>query len=386
MKSIFITFLLISTVYSFNIFDRINFRRKRADSISDSEAARYLQKFGYIKPSDLIQKTSSVSSENDQHFKEGSEIRENAVKEFQEFAGLKPTGELDNETKEKMSEPRCGVADIKNLRISSYLPWKNNEITYAILNFSPDLSSTDTKNAIRRAFDIWSTEIPRTFREVSSTDLTANIKLEFGVLQHGDPWPFDGEGGILAHGATNGILHFDDDEVWKRYERSEKVYENIHDLLSVALHEIGHVLGLDHTRIKGSVMAPFYLNPIDDNGKYIEPKLLLSDIKDVQEIYGEKIVKSNEESIESEYSTSESPTTDSEGLQPNDCPIPQKNKDIAVSDIKSVKGLITDCCDICKITSKCKAYSWNDWEGGTCWLKSATGPVIDLYGVSLGIL
>uniref|UniRef100_A0A914PU06 Apple domain-containing protein n=1 Tax=Panagrolaimus davidi TaxID=227884 RepID=A0A914PU06_9BILA len=51
-----------------------------------------------------------------------------------------------------------------------------------------------------------------------------------------------------------------------------------------------------------------------------------------------------------------------------------------------MKGDLEDCCGFCKITPKCKAYSWNDWEGGTCWLKSATGPVIDLYGVSYATL
>uniref|UniRef100_A0AC34FMQ0 Apple domain-containing protein n=1 Tax=Panagrolaimus sp. ES5 TaxID=591445 RepID=A0AC34FMQ0_9BILA len=131
--------------------------------------------------------------------------------------------------------------------------------------------------------------------------------------------------------------------------------------------------------------------PVDENGNYIEPRLLLSDIVDIQDIYGEKVKNDNdkEESVESESesdsnSDSESPTA--EDRQPNDCPAPQKNKDIAVSDIKSVKGPLSDCCDICKITPKCEAYSWNDWEGGTCWLKSATGPIIDLFGVSLGIL
>uniref|UniRef100_A0AC34GBQ0 Apple domain-containing protein n=1 Tax=Panagrolaimus sp. ES5 TaxID=591445 RepID=A0AC34GBQ0_9BILA len=72
-------------------------------------------------------------------------------------------------------------------------------------------------------------------------------------------------------------------------------------------------------------------------------------------------------------------------LRPACSPV-QQNKDIAVSDIKSMKGDLEDCCGFCKITPKCKAYSWNDWEGGKCWLKSATGPIIDLIGVSYAVL
>ena len=34
-----------------------------------------------------------------------------AIEKFQEFAGLKVTGELDSETVEMMQKPRCGVKD-----------------------------------------------------------------------------------------------------------------------------------------------------------------------------------------------------------------------------------------------------------------------------------
>jgi len=31
------------------------------------------------------------------------------------------------------------------------------------------------------------------------------------------------------------------------------------------------------------------------------------------------------------------------------------------------------CCSICMMTSGCRAFSWNNYLGGTCWLKSAKG-------------
>ncbi|ETV66917.1 hypothetical protein H257_16725 [Aphanomyces astaci] len=37
-------------------------------------------------------------------------------------------------------------------------------------------------------------------------------------------------------------------------------------------------------------------------------------------------------------------------------------------------------------TSGCLAYSWTDYNGGTCWLKSATGSPIPRVGVVSGVL
>ncbi|KAJ6649032.1 Endochitinase, partial [Pseudolycoriella hygida] len=65
----------------------------------------------------------------------------------------------------------------------------------------------------------------------------------------------------------------------------------------------------------------------------------------------------------------------------------QSNSDIGLPDLKSVSGQpLGNCCDICKKTGGCKAYAWNNFQGGTCWLKSGTGPVISKSGVTVGIL
>ncbi|TMW65403.1 hypothetical protein Poli38472_008045 [Pythium oligandrum] len=39
------------------------------------------------------------------------------------------------------------------------------------------------------------------------------------------------------------------------------------------------------------------------------------------------------------------------------------------------------CCDICKNTDKCVAFSWTNQNGGTCWLKSAKGSTAQKAGV-----
>uniref|UniRef100_A0A914PA24 Apple domain-containing protein n=2 Tax=Panagrolaimus TaxID=55784 RepID=A0A914PA24_9BILA len=69
-----------------------------------------------------------------------------------------------------------------------------------------------------------------------------------------------------------------------------------------------------------------------------------------------------------------------------DCSPAHFNKDIAGKNIKHIKGSLHDCCGFCKVTPKCKAYSWNDMDGGTCWLKSDVGPVINKNDVFVGVL
>jgi hypothetical protein len=40
-----------------------------------------------------------------------------------------------------------------------------------------------------------------------------------------------------------------------------------------------------------------------------------------------------------------------------------------------------DCCALCKNFPGCRAYSWNDYNGGTCWYKSKKGRTIVKAGV-----
>ncbi|KAL0371080.1 UNVERIFIED_CONTAM: Metalloendoproteinase 1 [Sesamum angustifolium] len=76
-------------------------------------------------------------------------------------------------------------------------------------------------------------------------------KLVFEVGDHGDVQPFDGPGGIFAHAfpPTDGRLHFDGAVAGKI------------DMQTVGLHELGHILGLEHnTTHEINIMSP-YINP-----------------------------------------------------------------------------------------------------------------------------
>jgi hypothetical protein len=81
----------------------------------------------------------------------------------------------------------------------------------------------------------------------------------FASGAHGDAYPFDGPGGVLAHTfypvpsnpePIAGDMHFDNDESWN-------IGADV-DLYSIALHETGHALGLGHSDTPGDVMYPYY--------------------------------------------------------------------------------------------------------------------------------
>ena len=106
----------------------------------------------------------------------------------------------------------------------------------------------------------------------------------WGVGNHGDGFPFDGVGGVLAHafypppnaGAFSGDIHFDDDETWTIL--SQASYGQPIDLETVAAHEIGHALGLNHSNVACALMNPFYTG----SHRY----LAQDDIDAIQSIYG----------------------------------------------------------------------------------------------------
>ncbi|XP_056153185.1 matrix metallopeptidase-21 [Lampris incognitus] len=122
--------------------------------------------------------------------------------------------------------------------------------------YSSQLSIEEQRYIFRLAFRMWSEVSPLEFVEDTRSLLgDIDIRLGFGTGRHlGCNQRFDGTGHEFAHAWFLGDIHFDDDEHFTVPNAGRGI-----SLLKVAVHEIGHVLGLPHIYRPGSIMQPSYL-------------------------------------------------------------------------------------------------------------------------------
>ncbi|XP_007902157.1 matrix metallopeptidase-21 [Callorhinchus milii] len=281
---------------------------------------------------DILQEGSSLSRQvgNTQTEPTKSIVYVQALKEFQEVNGLPMTGKLDEATKDAMNKPRCGVPDKKvllndtsNFNQTTHLnsttdngdggtnatvnskerkkrflqlllsprqeqtggsflqsrAFSKSKLTWRLMGegYSRQLSIEDQRYMLRLAFRMWSEVTPIEFEEeVTSPASMIDIRLGFGTGRHlGCTRAFDGNGQEFAHAWQLGDIHFDDDDQFTTLNNPNGI-----SLLKVAVHEIGHVLGLPHTYRTGSVMQSSYI-PHE-----VGFELDWLDRKAVQQLYG----------------------------------------------------------------------------------------------------
>ncbi|OXA40516.1 matrix metalloproteinase-16 isoform X2 [Folsomia candida] len=246
----------------------------------NGHAMMYLMQYGWLDPA--AKKVGSTASLVD--------LRK-PIEEFQSFAGLNVTGELDDETIELMNTPRCGVRDKighdarrRKRYVLQGSRWKVRELSYRIEKYPTVAKSVGEKAIdaeVAQAFKVWEDHANLVFTKKTSGKVHIAIRFETG--EHGDGDPFDGEGGTLAHAyfpVYGGDAHFDNAERW-----TLKSYSGT-NLFQVAAHEFGHSLGLSHSDKRAALMAPFY--------RGYKPSFVLDedDIQGIQSLYGKKTTAS----------------------------------------------------------------------------------------------
>ncbi|KAJ4719124.1 Metalloendoproteinase [Melia azedarach] len=232
-----------------------------------NELKQYLEMFGYLNYNNSKNQTHADDDDFD-------ELLESAIKTYQLNYHLKSTGVLDAKTVGMMTRPRCGVADIVNgtTRMRSGKKKQQNhgvnhfhtvahyeffpgspkwpaskyQLSYGFLPGTRD----DAKTPVARAFQTWAANTHFKFSRTQDYG-NADIKVSFHSGDHRDGSPFDGRGGVLAHAfaPTDGRFHYDADEPW-----AVGATAGAFDLETVALHEIGHLLGLGHSSVQGAIM------------------------------------------------------------------------------------------------------------------------------------
>ena len=146
-----------------------------------------------------------------------------------------------------------------------------------------EITESELKDAVEESFELWAQYAPLNFVEVIDTGRKSQSNPDAADIRIGHR-KIDGSGGALGEakltyfGDLAAEVNFDSRDKW-----ATEWTESAFDFLAVAVHEIGHTLGLNHESDKDAIMQPFATDIYSGLGSAF---LYSDDIEGIQTLYG----------------------------------------------------------------------------------------------------